>query len=422
MKIEVRIPDVAENVKSVLIAGILVEEGEQVEKDQPLVEVETNKATTDIPSEHDGKVLEIKVNEGDEVEVGQVIMIIESDEAEGDEDKKGEEEKEEEEEETNEENETESTVSEKKEEKESKSDQNKIEKEDGIPASPLVRKIAREKDVDLSKVEGSGPGGRIVKDDVYKVANETETKKVQPDGTELPDFAKWGNISKEKVDNIRKLTAERVTDSWNNIPQVTQYDEADMTEMNNFRNRNNDKYEKAGGKLTITAILLKIIASALHKHPRFNASIDMLNNEIIFKKYINIGVAADTAHGLIVPVIKDVDKMPLDKLSKELSEKAEKARNKKISTEELQGGNFTISNLGGIGGTNFSPIVYSPQAAILGVARSQYKQVYRKGEFEKRLILPLSLSYDHRIIDGAEAARFLRWICEVIEDPFSIFK
>jgi pyruvate dehydrogenase E2 component (dihydrolipoamide acetyltransferase) len=211
-------------------------------------------------------------------------------------------------------------------------------------------------------------------------------------------------------------------ESWQQIPHVTQFDEADMTRMEEFRQQHKDDYQQQGGKLTVTSILLKLSAFALQRFPRFNASIDEEKEEIIYKHTFHIGVAVDTDRGLLVPVVRDVDQKALGQLSAELSELAEKARRKKISPDDLQGGNFTISNLGGIGGTAFTPIVYSPQVAILGVSRGQYKQVYREERFEKRLILPLSLSYDHRVIDGAEGARFLRWICQVLEDPFAILQ
>ena len=208
-----------------------------------------------------------------------------------------------------------------------------------------------------------------------------------------------------------------MTASWQSIPHVFQFDKADVTAVEEFREKYSKKVEKEGGKLTVTAILLKIVAKALETFPKFNASLDFANKEIIYKKYIHIGVAVDTERGLLVPVIRDADKKTITELSIELGEIAEKARNKKIKPDELQGGNFAISNLGGIGGTNFTPIVYRPNVAILGVSRSEVQPVYTDGEFEPRMMLPLSLSYDHRLIDGAEAARYLRWICEALENP-----
>jgi pyruvate dehydrogenase E2 component (dihydrolipoamide acetyltransferase) len=221
------------------------------------------------------------------------------------------------------------------------------------------------------------------------------------------------------MSKVRKLTAERLTKAWT-APHVTQYDKADITELEKLRKEFGDSVAKAGGKLTMTSIILKVIASALKAFPEFNASVDMENGEILYKKYYNIGVAVDTDRGLLVPVIKDVNKKNITKLSVELSELSEKARNKKITVDELQGGTFTISNLGGIGGTYFSLVLNAPEVAILGISRSAIEPVYIDGGFLPRLMLPLSLSYDHRLIDGADAIRFLRWIIEALEEPFKI--
>lgn len=234
----------------------------------------------------------------------------------------------------------------------------------------------------------------------------------------MPDFSQWGLVSSEKASTIRRLTAENILTSWQTIPHVTHFDEADITNLENFRKEYQGKIKKEGVKLTVTAVLLKITGFALQKFPKFNASLN--KDEIIFKHYYNVGVAVDTPRGLLVPVIRDVNSKSLVQLSVELDELAQKARDKKISPDEMQGGNITISNLGGIGGTAFTPIILPPQVAILGVSRAVYKPVYINDELEKRMIIPLSVSYDHRIIDGADGARFLRWICDVIEDPYAI--
>ena len=432
MKVEIRIPDIAENVESGIVAGILVSEGDRVEEDQPVIEVETDKAATDIPSTHSGTVKEIKVKEGDEVKVDQVILILETEEeetGEGEEEEEAEEveetrEKEESKEKKEEEEEEEEEVEEADEgEEEEEPEKPRAEKEpekpraEDIPASPSVRRLARESGVDLTKVKGSGPGNRITAEDVKSGAGKKEKREIR-----RPREKREEKASRESMSRIRTLTASRMKESWQQIPHVTQFDEADMTRMEEFRQQHKDDYQQQGGKLTVTAILLKLSAFALQRFPRFNASIDEEKEEIIYKHTFYIGVAVDTDRGLLVPVVRDVDQKALGQLSVELSELAEKARSKKISPDDLQGGNFTISNLGGIGGTAFTPIVYSPQVAILGVSRGQYKQVYREESFEKRLILPLSLSYDHRVIDGAEGARFLRWICQVLEDPFAILQ
>ena len=377
MKEEIKIPDIAENVESGIISRILVSEGDTIEEEQPVVEVETDKATTDIPSPYAGKVAQIKISEGDEVGVGEVIMIIETDET----DDKGEKEEEEEKtpkedkkkeepgEEEHEEEETEKETD--KKEKEDDVDEQQEEKseeieevkttdkkepaekrEKEVPASPSVRRLAREIGVDVYKVEGTGPGNRITTDDVKAFAKSRMSKdgdSVSAAGKiELPDFSKWGETERQSLSRIRQITGENTTKSWQSIPHVTQFDEADVTALEEFRNKYAKSVEKAGGKLTVTAILLKIANMALKQFPRFNASLDMQNQEVILKKYFNIGIAVDTEQGLLVPVIRDVDKKTLTELSVELTDMAKRARDKKIKPDELQGGNFTISNLGGI--------------------------------------------------------------------------
>ena len=442
MKKEVKIPEIAENVETAIVAGILVSEGDKVTEDQSLVEIETDKATTDLPAPVAGVIAEIKVKEGDEVKVDQVIMIIETEaeeEKEKEPEKKDEdgektedkkEEKEEEESDTSESEEDEDDDDDQEEEKESepeeesKDSKSEDQKKDlsDIPASPSVRRLARELDVDLTKIKGTGPGNRITAEDV-KSGEKSESKTGQKQVAELPDFSKWGNTNAEDMTTIRKITAKNVSQSWSSVPHVTQFDEADITDIENFRKENAEKFEKQGAKLTLTAILLKIAGFALQKFPRFNASIDTENDKIIYKHYFNIGIAADTPQGLLVPVVQDVNQKSLLQLAGEIGELAEKARDKKLSPEEMQGGNFTISNLGGIGGTAFTPIVLPPQVAILGVSRASYKPVYNEDDQpQKRLILPLSLSYDHRVIDGADGARFLRWICDVLENPYNILQ
>jgi pyruvate dehydrogenase E2 component (dihydrolipoamide acetyltransferase) len=222
------------------------------------------------------------------------------------------------------------------------------------------------------------------------------------------------------MSKIRQATARNLGRAWAAIPHVTHYDEADITALDTFQKKYAARVEAAGGKLTVTAVLVKVAASALKVFPRFNASIDVERNEIVYKKYCHIGVAVDTDRGLLVPVIRDADKKTVTQLSVEITALADRARARKIAPEELEGGTFTVSNLGGIGGTGFSPIVYAPQVAILGVARARMEPVYTEGAFAPRLMLPLSVSYDHRLIDGADGARFLRWIVQAIEEPFMI--
>ncbi len=294
------------------------------------------------------------------------------------------------------------------------------EKDRKIAASPLAKKIAREHDVDLSEIKGTGPRNRISRADVEDYIKSSDTKESETGSTKPETGKEKNNETRESLSTIDKITAQTMQEAWQTIPHVTQFDEADITELENFRKKQEWKIQEKGGKLTITSILLKISGFALQKFPRFNASLDWENKELIFKQNFNIGVAVDTSRGLLVPVVTDVHRKSLTELSVELSELSKKARDKKISPEEMKNGNFTISNLGGIGGTGFTPIVYPPQVAILGVSRAKYRQVAVNDEFEKRLILPLSLSYDHRVINGADGARFLRWICDVLEDPYAL--
>ena len=234
----------------------------------------------------------------------------------------------------------------------------------------------------------------------------------------LPDFSQWGEVDVQPMRTIRRITAERMASTWATVPHVTQCDKADITELEKLRQKYAKKVEAAGGKLTITAIALKVIAAALKTFPQFNSSIDVRNDAIVMKKYVHVGVAVDTDRGLLVPVIRDVDRKNIVQLSVELAEFAAKTKSGKLSPAEMQGGSFTISNLGGIGGTYFTPIINAPEVAILGMSRSVTEPVWTGESFEPRLMMPLSLSYDHRVIDGADGIRFLRWVCEAFEQPF----
>jgi pyruvate dehydrogenase E2 component (dihydrolipoamide acetyltransferase) len=295
------------------------------------------------------------------------------------------------------------------------------------PAAPSVRQLAREIGVDINQVPGSGPGGRISLADVKAYARRLHTR---PDGQQLtgtlptitlPDFTKWGAVERQPMGNVRRTTAERLAQAWATIPHVTQFDKADITELEQLRRYYDEKKaQPAGGRLTVTAIALKVIAAALKRFPHFNASLDMATHEVVYKRYYHIGVAVDTDRGLLVPVIRNVDQKNILELSVELTQLAERARSRKTTLEEMQGGTFTITNLGGLGGTNFTPIINAPEAAILGLARGSMEPVYSDstGQFTPRLMLPLALSYDHRIIDGADAARFLRWVADAFEQPF----
>jgi pyruvate dehydrogenase E2 component (dihydrolipoamide acetyltransferase) len=285
-------------------------------------------------------------------------------------------------------------------------------------AAPSVRRLARELGVDILRLTGTGPGGRISEEDVQAFVRGALAGGGAAAPVPLPDFTKWGEIERKPMSNIRRKTAEHLTRAWTTIPHVTQHDKADITALEELRKRYAPQAEQAGGKLTMTAIALKIVSAALHRFPQFNAAVDMGRGEIVYRKSIHVGVAADTPRGLLVPVIRDVDRKGMLELAAELSKVSEKARGGKLSLDEMQGGGFTITNLGGIGGTSFTPIVNWPEVAILGISRGAHEPVYDGQQFQPRLMLPLSLSYDHRVIDGADAARFLRWVAEAFEQPF----
>lgn len=421
---EVRLPEVGEGIESGEVVKVLVAVGDDISLEQPVVEVETDKAIFEVPSTEAGKVVEILVKEGEEIKVNGVIIKVEA----GAEVSKAGEKPEPEEPATTKGMEPKGTSPEEKvEAAETEPLIAKKEEEEILhkvpPASPSVRRLARELGVDLQMVRGTGSGDRITDEDVKAYAKNVITsgrpsRPTSPIQQEIPDFSVWGEIEVEPFSKVRKITAESLSHAWNVIPHVTQFDKADITELEDFRQKHKRKIEESGGKLTPTSFLLKVAATALKVHPQFNASIDMNKGKIIYKKYYNIGVAVDTDRGLLVPVIRDVDKKSIAELAIELTQISNKAREKKITPEELQGGNFSISNLGGITGTNFTPIVYWPQVAILGIAKTTLEPVYIDGQLKPRLMMPMGLSYDHRIIDGADAARFMKWVVEALEDPF----
>jgi pyruvate dehydrogenase E2 component (dihydrolipoamide acetyltransferase) len=288
-----------------------------------------------------------------------------------------------------------------------------------VPAAPSVRLLARELGIDIALVPSSSPSGRISNDDVKAYCKMLNTSRAGGAGImtqRFPDFTKWGTVRREAMNNVRRKTAEHLSHAWVSIPHVAQFDKADITELEKFRKT----ISGTNKKISVTPFIIKAVAAALKKFPSFNSSIDMATQEIVFKEYVNIGVAVDTDRGLLVPVIKNVDKMSLLQISDELAAMSERARLRKTTIEEMQGGCFTISNLGGIGGTYFTPIINWPEVAILGVSRGSMEQVYIDGNFVPRLMLPLSLSYDHRVIDGADGARFIRWVCETIQQASSL--
>lgn len=412
--LDFKLPAVGENIKSVNIVAILAAAGDVVKKDQPLLEMETDKASLEIPSPCDGTIKEILIKKGEDVGIGQVVMRIEEGKISG----------------------VAKTTPAASLTAAPESPRPAPESTSyaaqpqtatavlpeipmDVPAAPSVRRFAREIGINVAQVPGTGSGGRISIEDVKAFAKQLNTMRA---GTglkpvpALPDFAKWGAIDRQPMNNIRKKTAEHMTLCWTEIPHVTQFDKADITGLEQSRKRHSTPERK----LTVTPFLLKVLAAALKAFPEFNASIDMATREIIYKKYCHIGVAVDTDRGLIVPVIRDVDRKTIYQLADELNTAAQRVRDKKISLDELQGGSITITNLGGIGGTQFTPIVNWPEVAILGVSRAQWEPCYTDGKMSHapRFMLPLSLSYDHRLIDGASGARFLRRVCEALEQPF----
>lgn len=420
MAIEVKLPDVGEGVDEGTIVGVLVSVGDTIEEGQSLVELETDKAVVEVPSTAAGTVTEILVESGSTAQVGQTIVKLDA-AAAGD--APSEATAEAPAEEPEEQPAAEPAAESKPAPTPAASTPAQITSGPAhtVPAAPSVRRLAREMGVNISEVQGSGILGRISSADVERAASGAAPAAGLPAFT-LPDFSRYGETTREKMSGIRKATVKSMSTAWAHVPMVTHFDKADSTELEAFRKRYQKVADQAGAKLTPTAILLKIVAIALKKFPDFNASIDVANEEIIYKNYVNIGVAVDTPAGLLVPVVKDADQKGIIDLALELDELAEKARNRKLTLEEMQGGNFSISNLGGIGGTAFTPIVNPPDVAILGVARGGIEPVWNKEQeaFVPRFMMPLALTYDHRLIDGALAARFTRFLANAIEEPFAI--
>jgi pyruvate dehydrogenase E2 component (dihydrolipoamide acetyltransferase) len=436
---KIMIPEIGESVESGDVIRVLVSVGDPVSLDQPVIELETEKAVVEIPSQHEGKITEILVKTGDTVKIGQAIAVVSTsgaeDVANGKEDAVEKNSAEAPQEKTADEPaksvRTENTPKAEPEvldataagRPDAPEPEDKPVMERNIaPAAPSIRMLARELGADINAMEGSGPGGRITAEDVKNHVRRivTQAGKVPrgaPVAMALPDFGKWGEIRREPVTKIRRITAENTASAWTMIPHVTQFDEADITEVEAFRKKYGEQARAEGGSLTMTVILLKVLAKALKRFPRFNASLDMQNQEIIYKDYQHISIAVDTEHGLLVPVIRDVDRKSLTELAKELTDLAEKARRRRIAPDDMEGGTFTITNQGGIGGVAFTPVIFWPQVAILGVSRASTKPVYIDGKLEPRMILPLTLSYDHRLIDGADAARFMKWIVDALRHP-----
>ncbi|WP_019009605.1 dihydrolipoyllysine-residue acetyltransferase [Deinococcus aquatilis] len=435
---QVTLPDVGDNIEQGTVVTVLVKAGDTVTEGQPVIEIETDKAVIEVPANVGGTVQTVNVNVGDTVKIGAVLLTLgasagaaapvqaaaaapapaQAAPASAP-----------------------TSAPAPAAAPQKPATPQTFDGRTIVPAAPSVRRMAREIGVDIHDVHGSGIAGRISEEDVRRAAGtpSVEQTSVQPPAAAavaqpaasapaaapaapLPNFEKWGTVRREDMSGIRKATVRSMAASWSSIPMVTHFDKADVTRMEEVRKQFGARVEKAGGKLTMTHILMKVVANALRKFPKFGASLDLGNNQVIYKDYVNLGVAVDTPVGLLVPVLKDADRKSITEIVLELNELAGKARDRKLKPDEMQGATFTISNLGGIGGHAFTPIVNAPEVAILGVSRGGFEPVWNKetNAFEPRNMLPLSLTYDHRLIDGADAARFVRYICETLEDPFLI--
>ncbi len=424
---EVHVPELG-NVAAAAIIEIPIKVGDAIQAEDALITLESDKASMDIPAPFAGKVKEIKVNVGDKVSKGDLIVLLETEV-----DVTAVEEKPvanqapvkpkmQEENVSSEVKPSETKFSSTAIAEPSTELSDKAEDEQGaVHAGPGVRRLAREFGLNLSKITGTGQKGRIIKEDLQRFVKDRLSQTNNSGGVGVPtmpdiDFSQFGKIENKPLSRIKKLTAQNLTRNWLLVPHVTQFNEADITELEVFRKAQGEYAKKHGVKLTPLAFIMKAVVTTLKAFPAFNASLSSDGEQLILKKYFHIGIAVDTPEGLVVPVIRDVDKKSLLELAKELGEVSNKAREKKLTSADMQGSSFTISSLGGIGGTAFTPIVNVPDVAILGVSKSQYKLQYQAGEFIPRLMLPLSLSYDHRVIDGAEGARFIMYLADCLSD------
>jgi len=412
---EIIIPDLGEGIDSVEVGEILVKPGDHVEHGDILVVLESDKASMEMEAENAGTIKEFRVTPGAEVHTNSILAVIELDEVE-------------------EQASPPEAAPEKKPEAQTQPESKTApqpppatdspetpitapaSKRRLVPASPSVRRFARELGCDINLVSGTGPKGRILKEDIQnyikgRLAEMPVTATARPPRVET-DFSQWGEIETNRLSKIRRATAVNLQHAWQTIPHVTQMDEVDITDLETFRQASKEAAAREGGKLSILPFIMQAVAKALKEYPDFNASLDASGENLIHKKYVHLGIAVDTESGLVVPVIRDVDQKGVIELSKELVDISMRTRERKIKPAELMGATFTISSLGGISGTGFSPIVNPPQVAIMGVSRSKLKPEYNGKEFVPRLMLPFSLSYDHRVIDGASAARFTKFIAE----------
>ncbi|MDQ3023509.1 MAG: 2-oxo acid dehydrogenase subunit E2 [bacterium] len=462
MAVDVKLPEMGEGIDSGTVVRILVKKGDSVTENQGLMELETDKALVEVPSDAAGTIAEILVKEGQKVTVGVSLVRLDgagsaSSNGQAADEKPAAKEgtkaevpaKAEPQEASKEQaaaaggqvelykveqgGDTEAGKSARPgelgspqrqpaEQEGRQADPREAAQDSGIiPAGPATRRIARELNIELKQVRGSGTGGRITPEDVYAFARQKMQGGISSGGLnaepELPDFTKWGSVKREEMSQVRRITAEHMARAWNIVPHVTQFEKIDITDTEELRKKYEADVEKAGGKLTLTVLIIKSIVSALKSYPQFNASLDSASSEIVYKNYYNIGIAVDTERGLLVPVLRDCDKMDIFELSVQLTALAERARSGKIDIEELRGGTFTISNQGGIGGAEFTPIVNWPEVAIIGIGRARKEPAYVGDVVKPRMLMPVGLSYDHRVIDGANAARFIRRLKESMETP-----
>ena len=421
---DVKLPPLGEGADSGTVVNLFVKEGDQIAKDQPILELENEKAVATIPASAGGTVSKIFVKAGDKLSVGQKILSVSGNggatpaakpQAEATRAKPKAPAPVEDEDENEDEDEA----------RPAEAAESFEATNEAVAASPVIRKLARELSIDLRRVRGTARGGRVVREDLRAYIQRLQRLAAQPKApagaaptkpaAEPIDFSKWGSVTKKPLSPLRQVIARRMTENWNTIPHVTQFDEADITGLLALRKKYVDAYEKKGARLTVTSFIVKAVAENLKKHPYFNSSLDEATNELVLKQYIHIGIAVDTEAGLIVPVLRDADKKDLVQISKDIEELATRARERKISGEELKGGSFTISNQGGIGGGHFTPIVNKPEVAILGLGKGAMKPMVRENKIEPRAMLPLGLSYDHRVIDGGGAARFIVDLVKGIE-------
>ncbi len=464
---EFKLPNLGDGVAAGDVLRVLVKVGDTLAADQAVLELETDKATLEVPSTVGGRVAEIKVKQGDKVKPGQVVLVLDDaaggaaapaaapakasiaaadsgpgqadgpidrpmmmaasgpGQADGPIDRPMM---------------AEAAPAESAAERHDKVLAFQASRpaapasapSSGLaaPAAPSVRRLARELGVDLHQVPGTGPGGRISQEDVKTFTKsvmaslggggQRAVSTVSGASVALPDFSKWGAVERKAMSGIRRKTSEHLSHAWNTIPHVTQFDKADITNLEAVRKQYRGEVEKAGGNLTVTAIACKVVASALKVFPQFNASVDAAGEAIVYKKYVNVGIAVDTENGLLVPVVRNADQKNLTQISVDIQQLADKAKARKLSLDDMSGGSMSISNLGGIGGTAFTPIVNWPEVAILGISRGAMEPKWNGTAFEPRQMLPLSLSYDHRLIDGADAIRFLRWVVDALENPFAL--